>query len=310
LENFKMTEMRNFRWLPVILILATACSNHDKSDAYGNFEATSVLISAEGTGQLMAFDVEEGEHLGKDQLMGWIDTTALHLKKKTLEAQARILPEKTREAGPEIAVLTDQRDNLIRERDRTLELLKQKAATQKQLDDYNGEIAVINQQIQKIQREIQIANRGVLAENEPIRAEIDLLNEQITKSIIINPLEGTVLTKLAEPHELVGPGSPLYKIASLDTMKLKAYTSATLLQKTALNDPVTVLIDDGEDDYRKLEGRVSRIASEAEFTPKTIETKEERVNLVYAIDVLVPNDGSLRIGMPGEVVFRPLNQTN
>lgn len=300
-----MKASRFNRALLLPVMLAFACNSNNTSDAYGNFEATSVTVSAEGNGKLLGFRVEEGQQLQKNQVVGLIDTLSLHLRKLQVQARARILPSKTRMAAPEIAVLTDQRDNLVRERDRTLNLLKQKAATQKQLDDLNGEIEVLNQQIKRTESDILTANRGILAEKEPIQAEIDYIDNQISDCIIKSPIRGTVLTKLAETNEMVAIGSPLFKIANLDTLKLRAYTSASLLQKTALNNKVTVLVDDGDSGLRKLEGRVAWIASEAEFTPKTIETREERVNLVYAIDVLVKNDGSLKIGMPGEVVFRP-----
>lgn len=296
--------------LLITALLALACNSNDTSDAYGNFEATTIVVSAEGSGKLISFKVEEGLQLEKNQVVGLIDTLSLHLRKVQVGAQAKILPAKTRIAAPEIAVLKDQRDNLIRERDRTLNLLQQKAATQKQLDDLNGEIDVINQQIKRTESEINRANRGVLAEGEPIQAEVDFIEKQITDCIIKSPVRGTVLTKLAEAGEVVAMGSPLFKIANLDTLKLRAYTSATLLQKTALNRKVTVLVDDADMGLRKLEGTVAWIASEAEFTPKTIETREERVNLVYAIDVLVKNDGSLKIGMPGEVVFGPVTASD
>jgi HlyD family secretion protein len=297
---------------PILLpvLLALACNTNDTSDAYGNFEATTILVGAEGNGKLLSFNLEEGQQLSDGEVVGLIDTLSLHLRKEQVMAQAAILPAKTRDAAPEIAVLRDQRENLVRERDRTLNLLKQKAATQKQLDDLNGEIAVVDQQIKRAENYIQTANRGILAEKHPIQAEIAYIDKQITDCIIKSPIDGTVLAKFAEANEVVAVGSPLFKIANLDTLKLRAYTSAALLQKTALNRQVEVLVDNGDSGLKKLQGRVAWIASEAEFTPKTIETREERVNLVYAIDVLVKNDGSLRIGMPGEVVFITANASD
>lgn len=294
--------MKSYYLLGIIVVL-TACNNGEKSDAYGNFEATTITVSAKGNGELIMFDVEEGQQLPANQSVGLIDTTQLHLEKLRLRAQMEALDLKLQEAAPEIAVLVEDRSNLIRERDRTERLLKEKAATQQQLDDFNGKIDVINQRIEATQRTVNIANRGILAERKPLEAQIALVEKQLRDYRIINPISGTVLTKFAEPNELVNQGSPLYKIANLDEMKLRAYTSATLLQNVKLNDKVTVLIDRGEDDYEELTGTISWIASDAEFTPKTIETKEERVNLVYAIEVKVKNDGTLKIGMPGEVVF-------
>ncbi|MEM8969840.1 MAG: HlyD family efflux transporter periplasmic adaptor subunit [Bacteroidota bacterium] len=295
--------MKLYYLLGVIAVFLTSCNNGEKSDAYGNFEATSITVSAKGSGELITFNVEEGQQLKANQPIGLIDTAQLHLEKLRLQAQIEALDLKLQEADPEVAVLVKDRSNLTRERDRTERLLKEKAATQQQLDDFNGKIDVINQRIEATRRTINIANRGILAERKPLEAQIALVEKQLRDYRIINPISGTVLTKFAEPSELVNQGSPLYKVANLDEMKLKAYTSATLLQNVKLNDKVTVLIDKGEEDYEELSGTISWIASDAEFTPKTIETKEERVNLVYAIEVKVRNDGTLKIGMPGEVVF-------
>jgi len=295
--------MRILYFICALGLLLTSCGNGDKSDAYGNFEAPSVTVSAKGSGELLQFNVEEGDRIEAKQHLGLIDTTQLYLEKVRLQAQLNALGQRTQEAGPEIAILQADLKNLQRERDRTQRLFDQKAATQQQLDDYEGRIKVVKQQIASTRRSVGVANRGVFSESEPLKAQIKLIEKQINDCKIINPLKGTVLTTFAEPNELVDNGSPLYKVANLETLKLKAYTSATLLQNVKLNDKVTVLVDKGEDDYKTLDGTITWIASEAEFTPKTIETKEERVNLVYAIEVSVKNDGYLKIGMPGEVNF-------
>ncbi|NHF59570.1 HlyD family efflux transporter periplasmic adaptor subunit [Flavobacteriaceae bacterium TP-CH-4] len=286
------------------IVLTTSCSNNEKSDAYGNFEAVSVTIGAEGIGRLVSFGIEEGEQLKAGAQVGLIDTTQLHLEKLQLQAKLEAMDLKLQEAAPDIAILLEQKQNAVRERDRTKVLYEQKAATKKQLDDFNGEIDVIDQQINSTKRRIGVANRGILSERKPIQAQIDIIEKRIQDHRITNPIDGTVLTKIVEESEFVNTGAPLYKIANLSTLKLRAYTSASLLQNVKLGDTVTVLVDDAANGYRTLEGRVMYIASEAEFTPKTIETKEERVNLVYAINVEVQNDGSLKIGMPGEVQFK------
>ncbi len=286
-----------------IILWLTACSDNEKSDAYGNFEAVSVTVSAEGTGKLVSFKVKEGMPLKEGEIVGLIDTTQLHLEKMSLYARLDALDGKLQEAAPDIAILLEQREIAIRERNRTKKLFDQKAATQKQLDDLNGQVDLLNQQINSTKQRIGVANRGILSERKPLEAQIAIIDEQIGNHKLINPIDGTVLSKIMEESEFVTRGTPLFKIANLNTLKLKAYTSATLLQKTKLNDIVSVLVDDGKDEYKHLEGRVVWIASEAEFTPKTIETKEERVNLVYAVDIEVLNDGSLKIGMPGEVRF-------
>lgn len=287
----------------LLTILAVACRPSDKSDAYGHFEATTVLVSAKGNGQLVYFDVTEGQKLSANQIVGLIDTTQQYLEKQKLKAQLGALEEKLKDAGPEIAVLKEKLANLTRERNRTSALLEKKAATQKQLDDLNGDLDVVNQQINTTEREIAIANRGILSEKSPIKAQVDILDHMIHEHQVISPISGTVLTKLAEASELVATGTPLFKLADLERLRLRAYTSANLLTRVSLGDEVRVLVDDGAQRYRELPGRVEWIAAEAEFTPKTIETKEERVNLVYALDISVDNDGTLKIGMPGEVLF-------
>jgi HlyD family secretion protein len=283
--------------------LLTSCNSDEKSDAYGNFEATTITVSAKGSGELLKFNIEEGQELKANTTVGVIDTLQLHLEKLKTEASIEALDGKLQEAAPEVAILLRDRSNLMRERDRTERLFKEKAATQQQLDDYNGKIDLINQQINSTKRNVGVANRAILSERKPLQAQISLINKHINDNNITNPIAGTVLTKFAEQSELVNQGSPLYKIANLNELKLKAYTSASLLQDVKLNDTVKVLIDDGKDSYKELKGTITWIASEAEFTPKTIETKEERVNLVYAIEVKVKNDGTLKIGMPGEVNF-------
>lgn len=285
------------------LVLLASCGNGKLADAYGNFEATSVTISAMGNGELVFLNVEEGQKLNAYQNVGLIDTTEIHLEKVRLLAQLQALDLKLQEAAPEVAVLVRDKANLIRERDRTQRLLEQKAATQQQLDDYNGKIDLIEQRINSTKRNITIANRGILAERKPLEAQIALVQKQIHDHKIQNPISGTVLTKFAEAHELVGTGTPLYKVANLEEMKLRAYASAILLQNVRIRDKVSVRVDQGEDGFKELDGIITWIASEAEFTPKTIQTKEERVNLVYALEVKVENDGTLKIGMPGEVIF-------
>lgn len=285
------------------LLLLNSCGNVGKADAYGNFEAATITVGANGNGELKKFAVAEGSFLKKNSHVGLIDTTQLHLEKMQLQATLEALDLKLQEAAPEIAILLETKQNLERERNRTKVLVDQKAATQKQLDDYNGEIDVVTQRIASTKRSINVANRAILAERKPLDAQIKALENRIQNHVVKNPIDGTVLTTFAEPFELVSQGTPLYKIANLETLTLKAYTSAVLLQNIKLNDKVIVRIDKDRDDYRELEGRVTLIAHEAEFTPKTIETKEERVNLVYAIEVEVKNDGNLKIGMPGEVLF-------
>lgn len=298
-----MKTLKKSLLLIAFALLCIACGNSEKSDAYGNFEATTITVSAKGNGELSKFHIKEGMLLEEGISVGVIDTTTLYLEKLQLIARLEALDLKLQEAAPEIAILLERKSNLERERNRTQNLVNRKAATQKQLDDYNGEIDVVNQRISSTERQINITNRSILSERKPLIAQIAVLENKIKDHQINNPISGTVLTSFVEPSELVNHGAPLYKIANLDTLKLRAYTSALLLQNVKLNDKVTVLIDSDEDEYKKLEGTVTWIADEAEFTPKSIETKDERINLIYALDIEVKNDGTLKIGMPGEVIF-------
>lgn len=298
--------MRLFLALCIIAILTSCEADRAPSDAYGNFEARVTTVSAEANGQLRFLRVEEGQTLKEGALVGLVDTTQLHLQKQQKLASIRSLSKKLQDARPDIQVLEDQKRNLIRERNRVRHLLEKKAATPKQLDDLNGEIAVVEQRIRAAHAQTQTANRSILAEEDPMMAQVHLIEEQIRESYIYNPVRGTVLTKLAEPSEVVGIGSPLYRIASLDTLTLRAYAESIQLQNVRIGQKVEVLIDEGEDNDRSLTGTVQWISDQSEFTPKTIQTKEDRVNLVYALKIAVPNpDGTLKIGMPAEVNFQP-----
>lgn len=293
--------------LPLFLIgiLFTACKQEEpRSDAYGNFEATTVLISSEANGQLLSLNIEEGQKIKVGQFYGLVDTTLLHLQRQQLKASLGTLPRKLRNSLSDIEVLNRQKANLERERDRVARLVEKKAATPKQLDDLNGELTVLQQRIEAIRSSTNNANTAILSEKEPLLAQIALIDEQIRRAYHYSTVTGTVLTKMAEPGEMVGIGSPLYRIGQLDTMTLRAYASNAQLQNIRLGQSVEVLVDEGEEQYRTLQGTVSRIADQAEFTPKTIQTKEDRVNLVYAFETRVANpDGRLKIGMPAEVNF-------
>lgn len=296
--------MKSFPYI-ILLFLCIACDGEQRrSDAYGNFEADAVMVSAETAGKLLSLSIEEGERLSSGQKVALIDTTSLHLQKLQLLANIRSLSSKTLKVEPEIKVLMNRRSNLEREKERVEELLKNKAATSKQLDDLNGELKVIDQQIAASRQNAKNTNAGILSGAEPIRAQIALIEEQIARSQIKNPIDGTVLNKLAESSEMVGMGSPLYRIAPLDPLILHAYAASTELQDASLGQEVEVLVDEGSEGYRRLKGKLTWIAAEAEFSPKTIQTKEERVSLLYALKVQVPNpDGKLKIGMPAEVNF-------
>ena len=291
-------------FVSITVMLAACNEDEDRSDAYGNFEAVSTLISAEANGKLLSFAVTEGADLKAGQIVAQIDTTQLHLQKMQIQATINTLPQKLRTAIDDIQVLQQNKANLIREKGRIERLIARNAATTKQLDDITGQIDVIDQQIVALQTQTETANAAILSEKGPLIAQMQLVNDQIARSTIYNPIEGTVLTKLAEQYEMVMTGSPLYRIGSLDTMTFKFYVDAVQLQDLRLGEEIDVLVDSGISDLRPVTGVITWISSEAEFTPRTIQTKEDRVNLVYALEARVANpDNQLKIGMPGEVRF-------
>ena len=284
----------------LLLILLAACSgNNDRSDAYGNFEVDDVIISAEANGKLVVYNAEEGKKLEKDVLVAVIDSTDLNLKRKQLKAQLISVSSKIENINSQIEVREQQKKNLTVDKNRIEKLMKDGAATQKQLDDINGQLDVLEKEVSSVKTQ----KTSILAEVEAIKAQIAQVEESINKCIIRNPVAGIVLEKYAEPNEITAFGKPLYKIANLDEMTLRVYISGAQLPHVKLGQDVEVLIDQDAETDRKLSGRVSWISESAEFTPKIIQTKEERVNMVYAVKVKVKNDGSLKIGMPGEVNF-------
>ncbi len=277
-------------------ILISCNSNNDLADGYGNFEAVETIISAESNGKLMSFKVNEGQIIQKGTNVGYIDTIQLSLKKEQLIASKIVIASKSRGILSQINVLKSQLKTANVSKNRIQNLIKENAGTQKQLDDINGKIDMINQQIISVETQ----NAPIINELKSLDIQVKQLNDQIQKSVITNPVQGTILVKYAEANEITAFGKPLYKIADLGTMQLRVYISETQLSAIKIGQEVTVKNDDG-DDMKALTGIITWIASEAEFTPKIIQTKEERVNLVYAVKVDVNNDGSLKIGMPGEM---------
>lgn len=292
--------MKYYNYIIGLSIAATtlfSCSDSNgKADGYGNFEATEITVSAENTGKLMQLEVSEGDQIMKDKFIGYIDTIPLALKREQLEVSKAVISSKSKGVLSQINVLNAQLKTANTNKERTKNLIKDNAGTQKQLDDIQGEINVIKNQI----RSVEIQNAPVVNELKSIDVQLKQIDDQIQKSKIINPINGTVLTKYAEPNEITVFGKPLYKIADLSIMQLRVYISETQLANIKIGQEVTVKIDDA-DTMKSYEGRISWIASEAEFTPKIIQTKEERVALVYAVKVDVVNDGSLKIGMPAEM---------
>lgn len=284
--------------LPIMALLGCNGKEND-ADAFGNFEAREVIVASETAGRLLRFDVEEGQDLVPGMEVGLVDTTQLGLQMEELAARRRAIGSRTSNVVAQMDVVKQQMEVLEKERARLEKLVAAGAATPKQLDDVNGQLKVLATQ-----------KTGIGAQNLPVANEIEALDvqaerlrDQIARSHIKNPVKGRVLVKLAEETEVVAPGRPLYRIAPLDSLYLRAYMTGSQLPKVVLGQSVNVRIDNGEGGYFNYKGTVTWIASQAEFTPKIVQTKDERENLVYAFKVLVPNDGRLKIGMPGEVKF-------
>ena len=302
--------------LPLSLFLLAACNNNDHEfDAMGTFETDEVIVSSELAGKILSFTIEEGDTVSKDRIVGEIDAENTKLQKEQVEESIKSLGQKTSDVSPQVKLLEDQLAvqqtrlaNLQYEKTRTENLLKQDAATGKQLDDINFQIAsvtkemsVTKQQINVQRNNISTQNRGILSEGKPLEKRVAQLDDQLKKASIVNPVTGTVTTKYVEEGEVTSSGKALYKIGDLSTMTLRAYITGVQLSQVKLGQQVRVLVDDGADKYKELAGTITWISDKAEFTPKTIQTKDERANLVYAIKVKVKNDGYLKIGMYGEV---------
>jgi len=286
--------------LIISIFLTISCTkNEQEADAYGNFEAHEIIVPSQATGILNSFTLKEGDMLKVGEKVGWVDTTRLFLQKKQLFAQIKTINTKYLGSRAEISVLEAEKSNLMREKKRFEKLLADGAVTSKQMDDINGNLNVLNKKINAVRAQL----KSILAEKDVVTVNIDMINDQIVNSIILNPESGTVLEKYLEQYEIVVPGKALYKLADLNNMILKAYISEPQLSEIELKQKVNVLIDGINEEKIMFEGIVSWISSEAEFTPKIIQTREERVNLVYAIKVRVKNDGRIKIGMPGEVMF-------
>lgn len=302
----------------VIAVFIAACNSKDQlSDASGTFEADEVIVSAEASGKLLSFNIDEGSVLKKDSVVGMIDPVPLQLQKAQVEATIGTLHQKTIDVKPEVKLLQDQGEvlqvqleNAFYERTRLQNLIKADAATTKQLDDMNLQIAVLNRQIEANQQQIKVQktstgtqNQSILSESQPLRKSVAQLDDQLSKTSIVNPVNGTVLTKYAMVGEVTAVGKALYKIADLSIITLRAYITETQLSQIKLNQKVKVLVDTDPKNYKEYAGVITMIADKAEFTPKTIQTKDERANLVYAIKIHVKNDGLLKIGMYGEIKF-------
>ena len=290
---------RIFLFLLTFFLISSCNRNEQKSDAYGNFEATEIIVSSQATGELIQFNLEEGDALEPEITVGLIDTTDLVLNKKLLIQQKQTIRAQLKSINSEIEVQKQQLKNNLINQKRVQNMYDQGAATQKQLDDINGMVDVIQKQISAIRSK----KDAIINQMKGIDVQVEQIDERINKCIIRNPQRGTVLVKYGQQGELAIIGKQLYKLADLENMKLKAYISGDQLAHITIGQKVEVIYDDNKKENKIITGVVEWISSTAEFTPKTIQTKEERVNLVYAVKVRIANNGEIKIGMPGEFNF-------
>lgn len=287
--------------LLVIVTLVSCKGNKDNSDAYGNFEAVELTVSSEGNGKMLSFKIEEGQDVKQGDLLGVVDTTQLHLKKEQLKATIRAIYSKLPNVAAQADVFKEQLNNAKIEKVRFENLVQSDAATQKQLDDINAQIQVLEKQLNATLASLNTQTKGTLSEIEPLKYQIKQIEEQIRVSAITAPIDGTILNKFAYEGELAVFGKALYKLADIENIILRAYFSGDQLSEVKIGQDVNVLIDAPDGNYKEYSGRVTWISHKAEFAPKVIQTKDERVNLVYAVKVLIKNDGAIKIGMPGEI---------
>lgn len=288
----------------ILTLLFFSCGgNNGKFDATGTFESEEIIVSSEATGKLLQFDAEEGAELKADQVIGLVDTTQLYLKKRQLKATINAIMSKLPDITIQLSTIQEQIETAEGEKMRIENLVKSNAATTKQLDDVNSQIDLLNKQYAATKSNLTITRQGMLSETYPLQLQIEQIQDQINKSIIKNPVDGTVLTRYTKQNEITSAGKALYKIADLSAMTLRAYINGDQLGQIKLGQAVKVFVDKGEGEQKEMVGEIYWISSKAEFTPKTIQTKDERANLVYAIKVKVKNDGYLKIGMYGEVKF-------
>jgi HlyD family secretion protein len=302
----------------VSLVTTISCNNHkDDYDASGNFEADEVIVSAEQNGVLLSFSINEGDRVNEGSTVGQIDVTIPALQQEQAQATIKALHNKTSSSAEQndlvkkqLLVLEAQLAQQVREKTRTENLVKADAATRKQLDDITAQVDQLQKQIAVTQQQLKVntsntsvQNKSILSEKSPLEKTVAQYQELVKRGQVVNPVTGIVLTKYALKGEMAMIGKPLYKIANIDTLTLRAYVTGDNLSQIKTGQQVNVRIDQGRKEYKNYAGTIYWISPKSEFTPKTIQTKDERANLVYAIKVRVKNDGLLKIGMYGEVIW-------
>ncbi len=309
--------MKKLSFLIAVIIFISCNHSKENYDASGTFESVETIISSEATGIIQAFNINEGQQLLAGDAIGFIDTAQLYLKKKQLEAQIKAtgsrLPDVSAQTGyynQQAAVTQSRLDNQLHEQNRIQNLVNADAATKKQLDDINAQIDETKKQLLVVSKQqaaqvstLETQKSGMRADALPLYVQVEQINDQLARCRIINPVKGTVLSKYAEVNEMTTIGKPLYKIADLSSIILRAFVTGNQFSNIKLQQKVSAMVDDGTGKYKQYDGMIEWISDKAEFTPKTIQTKDERANLVYAIKIRIQNDGYLKIGMYGEVKF-------
>ena len=291
---------KNIFFLLFLIAVFSSCNqSKNKADAYGNFESTEIIISAEGSGKIISLPISEGQTLKADDVIACVDTMKLHYTKLQLLAAKSGVATKNSVIAAQLDVLNQQKKTAQFEKERIQKLMAKNAVPTKQYDDINAQLALIEKQMQQVQAQNPSVGSELMSFDEQINQVQDALN----KSVVHSPIDGTVLAKYAEENEVTTIGKPILKIADMKEMVLRVYVSEAQLSQIKLNQKVKVKVDDG-DKEKEMSGTVSWVSPQAEFTPKIIQTKDERANMVYAVKINVVNDGSLKIGMPGEVYLK------
>lgn len=290
--------------IPILFIALYSCSSDvNETDASGVFEATEIIVSAESSGKLLSFTIQEGDDIKKGQSLGQIDSTQLYLNKLQVEANQLALLSNRPDIQSQLYAIETEIDKAEFERKRIKKLLAGDVATQKQLDDVNAQIKVLRANYNAKKTALNISTEAINAQSEAMEAQIDLINDQLERATITSPINGTVLVKYAEQGELTGIGKPLFQVADLERMILRAYVTGNQLPMLKIGQKIKVLAEIGKDGNHEYEGEITWISSKSEFTPKTIQTQDERANLVYAVKIAVPNDGNLKIGMYAGIII-------
>ena len=297
--------MNNVKPILLLILVFTACNNRDNQfDASGNFEATEIIVAAEATGKIQKLDLQEGDRLASNQRVGYIDSAQLYLSKLQLKENKKAVLAGRPDIQTQIESTKKEIESTLIDKKRIENLVKGEVATQQQLDDINSKLSVLQARYAAQKSSLTTSTAALNEQSNAIDAQLAVLQDQIRRCVIINPAGGTVLTKYAEQYEVVTTGKAIYKLADLSTMQLRAYISGNQLSSVKLGQAVKLMVDDIQGGTKTYEGLVEWVSDQAEFTPKTIQTKDERANLVYAVKIRVKNDGSLKIGMYADVSFK------